>query len=686
VVIISLDDPDTKVRLGVLPWSIDQYSELLEKLGEYHVSSVAFDLIVENSPSALAAILKLPTLTINEGADREGRFRVALRRFRHVLFGYSFVNLREWPLERPPADVATSSRGLFSYEVATRPALRPPVSKRIEEIITGTSPISADEMHTYIPSATFVASIPQSWLYGVSGDEPTFAPVFPSAIKLEDAYMVPLPIALASSVLDKAPELTVRGDEVTALAIGERQVQVLPRRALIKISPTTPDVCSYGAGMLLRGPVRQFMREGDPAPSDFDGAIVLLALAGPEIRWPTGGRVPAAISDGLLTSGLVAGTMASFPTELELALYAGVLLLIALLPLHFVVGRKPLAIFFVSIATMSLVIVVAAGWEIADKIFRGKTFLWTDIWTGLTLAYLPILAIVLAHSAVTRSRFRRAFRHYMDPRVIEQLIESSKGLERSGELRRITVMFADLVNFTSVSESLSPAQVGDLLNTHLQAMTDVVIASGGIVDKLVGDSVMAFWGAPNTQPDACERAVRCALDMREAFLRLQQTDPLFKDLDLGVGIATGEAMVGNVGARQRFVYSANGDTVNFASRLEALTRQLNVRILCDEETASASEGVALFRDLGRARVKGKNNAVRIAQVIELDATDDSFRVRFNEAMAMIDGRRLLEARELLAALMRTTDDIATQMYSTLLQSIDGTEPASDELVLMFSTK
>jgi adenylate cyclase len=247
-------------------------------------------------------------------------------------------------------------------------------------------------------------------------------------------------------------------------------------------------------------------------------------------------------------------------------------------------------------------------------------------------------------------------------------------------------MFADLVNFTGVSENLPPRQVVELLNTHMQAMTEVVASRGGIVDKLVGDSVMAFWGAPMLQPDACKRALCCALDMRAAFAKLKGSDSRFRELDLGVGVATGEAVVGNFGAKQRFEYSANGDTVNFASRLEALTRQLDVRILCDEETAATSEGAALFRDLGYARVKGKNKAVRIAQVIEPGALDEPFRMRFNEAIAMIADRKLLEARELLAQLRQTSDDIATQMYANMLDSMDRGERAAENLALVFSTK
>ena len=154
--------------------------------------------------------------------------------------------------------------------------------------------------------------------------------------------------------------------------------------------------------------------------------------------------------------------------------------------------------------------------------------------------------------------------------------------------------------------------------------------------------------------------------MRTAFAKLKASGPRFKELDLGVGVATGEAVVGNFGAKQRFEYSVNGDTVNFASRLEALTRQLDVRILCDEESASTSEGVALFRDLGYARVKGKNKAVRIAQVLEPGAYDASFRLNFNEAMAMIASGRLPEARDLLSKLREKTDDIATMMYSDML--------------------
>jgi adenylate cyclase len=223
----------------------------------------------------------------------------------------------------------------------------------------------------------------------------------------------------------------------------------------------------------------------------------------------------------------------------------------------------------------------------------------------------------------------------------------------------------------------------------MQAMTEVIISHGGVVDKLVGDSVMAFWGAPVSQADAAERAVRCSLEMLNNFGGLKKADSRFTGLDIGIGLATGEAIVGNFGGRQRYDYSVVGDTVNLASRLEGLTRQLGVRILCNQDTVAASEGAWLCRDLGFARVKGKSQSVRIVHVVHKDTLEAEFCVGFNQAMAMILNRNFQGAREFLTKLTRNRDDVAAKLYLEKLETLsdrEGIAASSDEMVLEFSTK
>ena len=173
-----------------------------------------------------------------------------------------------------------------------------------------------------------------------------------------------------------------------------------------------------------------------------------------------------------------------------------------------------------------------------------------------------------------KRKIRDAFQHYVNPEIAEMIAEEPGRLRLGGERRPITVLFSDIRGFTGMAERLPPETLGELLNQYLEAMTDIVFTHGGLLDKYIGDAVMAFWGAPADTPDHAARCCEAALDMRAALERLNQGWHAagLPQIEIRIGINSGDAIVGNFGSSRRFSYTAVGDDVNLASRLEQLNK------------------------------------------------------------------------------------------------------------------
>ncbi len=238
----------------------------------------------------------------------------------------------------------------------------------------------------------------------------------------------------------------------------------------------------------------------------------------------------------------------------------------------------------------------------------------------------PILVLFLSYGAATverrlsadseRRQVKRAFTQYVSRSVVDAIMKDPSKLKLGGERRRMTVLFSDIRGFTGISEKLDPDTLVKTLNTYLTRMTDIVFQHEGVLDKYIGDAVMAFWNAPLEQKDHARRAVETALDMQNALVEMNR-GKLFGDVDIGIGVGvnTGDMIVGNVGGAQRFEYTVIGDSVNLASRLEALTRQYNVGIIVTEEVKGELGEDFVLRRLDKVAVKGKKEPVHIHEVM-----------------------------------------------------------------------
>jgi adenylate cyclase len=218
-----------------------------------------------------------------------------------------------------------------------------------------------------------------------------------------------------------------------------------------------------------------------------------------------------------------------------------------------------------------------------------------------------------------RELYKRQFERYVSHQIAAKILQDPERVFWQGERRRATILFSDIRDFTTMSERLPPEDVVSRLNEYLEAMIDIVFAHEGTLDKFVGDSIMAVFGAPVSLGDDEERAVRVALDMQEATIRLSKswTARGLPPLRIGIGIHSGDVVVGNIGSEQRLEYAAIGDTVNFASRLESLNKTYGSTILISETTYQAVWPLIEARRLDAVRVRGREQPVPIYELLHL---------------------------------------------------------------------
>jgi adenylate cyclase len=228
-------------------------------------------------------------------------------------------------------------------------------------------------------------------------------------------------------------------------------------------------------------------------------------------------------------------------------------------------------------------------------------------------------SMVLNYSIEGRQKrfIKNAFRHYLSPDVIERVLENPSLLRLGGEKRMISSFFSDVAGFTSISEGLTPEGLVNLLNDFLSEMTEIILSTGGTLDKYEGDAIISFWNAPLDQPDHAVRACRAALECQK---RLAELRPVFlknygHELFMRIGVNSGPAVVGNMGSHSRFDYTAMGDTINLASRLEGACKQYGIPILVGESTYRMAKDIILAREVDLIRVVGKTKPERVYQVM-----------------------------------------------------------------------
>ena len=244
---------------------------------------------------------------------------------------------------------------------------------------------------------------------------------------------------------------------------------------------------------------------------------------------------------------------------------------------------------------------------------------------GGAVAFAAMVGFQLTVTDRKRRQLRRAFALYLSGAVIDRMLASEKLPQLGGEERELTVLFSDVAGFTSISESLTPEGLVTLMNTYLAAMTEIIEAEGGFVDKYIGDAIVAIFGAPQDDADHALSAVRAALACRKCLAGMQHEFAVDQPVDARIGLNTGRMLVGNIGSKKRFNYTVMGDAVNLAARLESVNKRYASSRLVSESTMSACGEGILFREVDCVRVKGRGAPTKLYEPLGMvdDVSDDT---------------------------------------------------------------
>ena len=343
----------------------------------------------------------------------------------------------------------------------------------------------------------------------------------------------------------------------------------------------------------------------------------------------------------------------------------------------------------ISIVGISLSILLATQTAVASLILfltslvlalASNLYLW-HIGFAMPLAGLLLLMILIYVSNIgygyfVESRHKRQladlFGQYVPPELVDKMAENPLQYSMTARKTRLTVLFADIVGFTSISERLSPLELTAFVNEYLTEMSAIIRNHGGTLDKYIGDAIMAFWGAPVDNLEHATAGVTSALAMQEKLLELKKSyeERGWPKITVGLGLSTGEMTVGDMGSKIRKAYTVMGDSVNLGSRLEGITRQYGVGTLVSEETKKESEGI-LYRDIDMVRVKGKDNPITIFEPIgvqdKVDAQTKAQVAQWNTLIAHYRAQQWDEAESIIKNLL--SQDPECKLYKVYQQRI-----------------
>lgn len=617
VKVIDIDEASLR-EFGQWPWPRDRLAKMTERLIGMGAAAIAFDVLFAEpdrlSPrTVLRDVGGVDPSIVATLPDNDAIFAQAILD-KPVVLGFGLTNEGSY---LPPVKAGFAVTGETATEAPPRLRAATPLRPQLEANAAGLGHIS---LNPGLSSAV-VRAAP---LFLSDGQQ------FYPSLALEA-----LRVAQGAStyVLAAAPDVANR---LTAVKIGDFVVPLTSTGELwLYVTPDTTE--RYISA-------RRILADETPSPeirSSIEGSIVFIGTSAAGLQdvrtTALGQNVPGVSIHAQIVEQILSGRYLSRPDwadglEILSIALAGTLLVLLT---TFV---SPVVALVCGLAVTGLALVAS----------------WLAFYYGGLLfdPLAPILAASITHFAATAYRFlvtdrerrevRQAFGRYLSPSLLYRIEHTRNALSLGGDDRELTVMFVDVRSFTEMSERMTPTEVVAFLNTLLDALSRHVLANEGTLDKFIGDSIMAFWNAPIDVANHPQKAVRAALGMRETLARLNAEDAFGfgagQDVRIGIGIHTGLACVGNMGSEARFNYSAVGDTVNIAARIEAACKDVDFDVLVSEATAQALPDFALL-DAGSLGLKGKTTRTRLFAV----AGDESLAA--SPAFAELRGlhERLVEA-------------------------------------------
>ena len=426
---------------------------------------------------------------------------------------------------------------------------------------------------------------------------------------------------------------------IASYFVGGDEDDALPEELNLRFTKSIDDYLPYSAGDILKAQADiRAGRERELNPEDFEDMYVFFGLYAPGLfdicQTPVSASYPGVGIHITLLDNILSGNRIVNTGFLINALIILICIILAGLPEIFSEKIKSRTASII-VNAVSFLVFVALYLFIAYYLFRlGIAIPAASVLAGMVLSFVASLAVSYMVEGKQRRYLKNAFKQYLSPAVIEQLIADPSQLKLGGERKEISIFFSDLQGFTSISESLSPEALTELLNDYLSDMSKIILDSGGTIDKYEGDAIIAFWNAParveHHARSALEAAWACQkkLEERRADFEKRAGGRPFK---MRIGLNTGFAIVGNMGSVSRFDYTMLGDSVNLAARLEGLNKQFGSYTMCAEaakKQAEESGTILKFRELARAAVVGKSEPVVVYEVMDEKT--------YNEKKALLD--------------------------------------------------
>ncbi|MBN9305251.1 MAG: hypothetical protein BGO82_08925 [Devosia sp. 67-54] len=562
--VVDIDEPSL-AKYGQWPWPRAELATLTRRLEELGAAAIGFDVLFPE-PDRL-------------GGDNDAQFAAALAAGKTVL-GFSLAPNAP-PLATPPKSGFAISGSDPTPNLPALPGAVGPL-KQLADAASGLGSLSLDTAD----SAGVVREVPLLWSDGTQ--------LYPglSIETLRLALGVTTPVALGDT----------RGDgTLEALKLGPFTVPTTASGDIVLYDkrPDPREVISAGA--LLGDDYRSLADQ-------VSGRIVLVGTsasglldlhATPLSPAIAGVRIHAAVIDQIVSGSYL--TRADWVQGLEILVFviAGALLVPVVLRLGPLAG---LALAVVLIAAM-------IGGAFAGFALKGWLLDATFPAIGALVTYGAMVYAQFSLTEHDRRELRRAFGYYVSPQLLARIEQSADQLKLGGEAREITVMFADMRGFTSFTEAHAPTETFGMLNRLFGALGAEIVTRSGTIDKFIGDSIMAFWNAPVDVAGHARRACEAALAMRATLAALNDDGGL-DGIAIGIGLSTGEALVGNMGLESRFDYSAIGDTVNVASRVEGESKLVGFDIVAADATRRAVPDLA-WLEAGTVQLKGKAARLRV---------------------------------------------------------------------------
>ncbi len=644
IVIVDIDERSLNAE-GHWPWGRDKLALMLHQLfARYQVRVVGFDVAFpEADPSSGISVLEaIARQELRDDAPFQGflqRARVSLdydRRFAQeiakgpVVLGFlvSPQGDRSGVLPRPAFAASALANAEYRHFSASG------YSGNIAPLQAAA--IAAGHLQPALDPDGVTRSVPMFMQVG----DGYFEAMSLAVLRI---YLGNAPINLETTVVDSGGRAQgwirfVRVGDAVRIPLDERMAALVPYR-------------SQGGFRYVSA--TDVMR-GTLGADELKDRIVIVGTSARglvDVRaTPTREDLPGVEIHASLISGALDNAMKSRPAEM-LAIAVLTILLVGI-PLAVLLPRLSALTATLVVGAMSAMVIGVNAWA-----WQAHNLVLPLAGPLVMLAGLYFLDVAWGFFAETRHRklMTNLFGTYVPKEIVAEMAKQPEGYSMRGQSLEMTVLFADIRDFTSISENRKPRDLKDLINTYFTKMTVCIQDKRGTVDKYIGDAIMAFWGAPVRDVNHARRALECGLAMQKA---LRELDPVFAKkrwpaLRIGVGINCGTMSVGDMGSEFRRAYTVMGDAVNLASRLEGLTKEYGVGILVSENVVRAVQGF-VYREVDKVRVKGKQEGVAIFEPIGAQGEVDSDMLaeiaRFHQALAHFRAQRWDEAAALLQEL------------------------------------